>query len=50
MEEDEVDKACDNRGEEQKCVKCSGGRPEGKRMFAGLRHRWEYKINMELTS
>ena len=50
MEEDETDKARGTHGEEEKCIKCSGGKPKGKRPFAGLRHRWEYKINMELTS
>ena len=48
MKEDETDKACGMHGEEEKCIKCSGGKPEGKRLFAGLRHRWEYKISIEL--
>jgi hypothetical protein len=49
MNEDEMVKACGLHGEEEKCIKCSGGKPKGKRRFAGLRCRQEYKINVELT-
>jgi len=37
MKEDEMDKARGMYGEEEKCIKCSGRKPEGKRSFAGLR-------------
>jgi hypothetical protein len=50
MKEDEMDKAYGMNGEEEKCMKCSGGKPEGKRPFAGLKQSWDYNINMELTS
>jgi hypothetical protein len=49
MKEDEMDKACGLHGEE-KCIKSSGGKPKGKRPFKGIRHRWEYNINVEFAS
>jgi len=30
MKEDEMDKACGMHEEEEKCIKCSGGKPKGK--------------------
>jgi hypothetical protein len=38
MKEDEMDKACGMHREEEKCIKCSGGKPKEKRPHAGLRH------------
>jgi hypothetical protein len=46
MKDDEMDKACGMKDGEQKCIKASGGIPEGKRQFVGPSHRQEDKIKM----
>jgi len=36
VKEDEMDKACGMHGEEEKCIKCSGGKPKEKHHMQDL--------------
>jgi hypothetical protein len=48
IEKNEMSRACNTHGLQEKRIQGFGGKPEGKRPLRRPRRRWEYNIKMDL--